>query len=378
MINLNQILSEINSSKDYEEKNQMLTLLVSTIKSKRFKPSKNDKSILSDFAFHEIREIISVVESMESYKEKSRIFRYADTFYFLIMAVHKSPAELSAEKIALTKELNSLMEKELYLEQKLENMFSQDIISVSDVNDLLERLSETKDEYEKGLFYAGLLHYRNDIPKFLESSKLNISGYMAKELARYIAEYADDEDKKHAMEALCDAAYYFIDDEIINLLYKVLELDENSLVYYAAVSLLKSKKDIPEKNIYSLANDLVYADRFYSALKAEGKETLFPSELAAEEYLAKSDLVQWLTYPSELGKVPDQIEYIGKTEVKKEVFHIFKFKSDSDNLGDDLKNKWLIGWSSVDGGTFSHFQEYEKFEKETTEKTVKNIKKKIL
>ena len=88
--------------------------------------------------------------------------------------------------------------------------------------------------------------------------------------------------------------------------------------------------------------------------------------------------MHWLTYPTELGKAPDEIEYLGKAEVKKEVFHIFRFKSDSNNLGDDLKGKWLIGWSSNDGGTFSEFDEYEKFKKETPEKTVKNIKKKIL
>ena len=43
MINLNQILAEISSSKDYDEKNQMLTMLLAAIKSKRFKPKKEEK-----------------------------------------------------------------------------------------------------------------------------------------------------------------------------------------------------------------------------------------------------------------------------------------------------------------------------------------------
>ena len=378
MIDLNQILSEINSSKDYDEKNQMLTLLVSSIKSRKFKPSKNEKAILSDFAFHEIKEIINAVKATESYKQKSLVFRYADTFYFLIMAIHKSPAELSQEKLELTKELSVLMENELYLEQSLEKMFSQEIVSVSDVNDLLARLSATKDEYEKGLFYAGLLHYRNAIPKLLESSKLNIAEYMAKEMARYIAEENKDEDMLHSLEALSDACIYFINEDIAAMLYKALELGKASVSYYAASSLIKAEKDLPRHTVVAIANDLVYAELFYHTLKSAGKEALFPAELATEEYLAKSNLVHWLTYPTELGKAPDEIEYIGKTEIKKEVFHIFKFKSGSDTLGDDLKNKWLIGWASDEGGTFSNFDEYEKFEKETPEKTVKYIKKKIL
>ena len=378
MINLNQILAEISSSKDYDEKNQMLTMLLAAIKSKRFKPKKEEKSVLSDFAVYEMKTVIDAVKATESYRAKSLMFRYADTFYFVIMAIHKSPAELSPEKIATMKQVGELMEKELYLEQKMDTSFSQDIISVADVDDLLKRLSETKDEYEKGLFYAGLLHYRDKIGNLLESSKLAIANYMAKEFERYISVYGSDEEIDHALEALCDACAYFMNDDITALLYKAMELGKNNINMFAARSLLCAGKEIPENVTKALAEDLIYADRFYHALKAVGKESLFPTELINEEYLAKSDLVQWLTYPTELGRAPDEIEYVGKTELKGEVYHIFKFRSDSDTLGDDLKNKWLIGWANDEGGTFSNFDEYEKFDKGTPEKTVKYIKKKLL
>lgn len=379
MIDLNQLIPEISSSNNYDEKNQMLALLLSYIKSKRYKPSKQEKIILSDFAFHEIQEIILAAGKANGYKEKSLMFRYGDTFYYLIMAIHKSPAELTPEKIALTKELASLMEQELYLEQKIESMFAQDIISSSDVNDLLEKLSKTKDEYEKGVFCQGLIHYRNECSKFLETSKLSISNYMKKELERYITEYnADDEDKTKAFEALCDACSYFINDDIATLLYKVFGLDNNGLSFFALLTLLRGERDIPEKTVAFLARDLVYAEGLYYALKGAGKEAAFPAELANDVYLAKSDLVHWLTFPTELGKAPDEIEYIGKAEIKKEKYYIFKYRSDSDNLNDGLKGKWLIGWANDEGGTFSNFDEYEKFEKDTSEKTVKYIRKKLL
>jgi hypothetical protein len=379
MIDLNQLLPEISSSDNYDEKNQMLALLLSYIKSKRYKPSKQEKILLSDFAFHEIREIIIAAKKTDSYKEKSLMFRYGDTFYYLIMAIHKSPAELTAEKIALTKELASLMEKELYLEQKMENMFAQEIISLSDVNDLLEKLSATKDEYEKGLFYAGLLHYRNEHSRLLETSKLAIADYMKKELARYIAEYdISNEDKTKSFEALCEACAYFMNDSILALLYRAIELGNNGISFFAVMTLLKTEKEIPEKTVAILANDLVYAEGLYTLLKFADKVSLFPTELINDVYLAKSDLVHWLTFPTELGKAPDEIEYVGKTKVKKEEYYIFKYKSDSDKLSDDLRGKWLIGWANDEGGTFSNFDEYEKFEKDTPEKTAKYIGKKIL
>ena len=115
----------------------------------------------------------------------------------------------------------------------------------------------------------------------------------------------------------------------------------------------------------------------YSLLKRYGLVALFPTELSTPEYLAKSNMVHWLIYPTELGKLPDRIEYIGKVK-KKEEYYIFRYTSDSDNLGEDLKGKWLIGWSSDEGGTFSNFDLYSDFEQKTVEKTLKNIKKKLL
>lgn len=105
--------------------------------------------------------------------------------------------------------------------------------------------------------------------------------------------------------------------------------------------------------------------------------TLFPKKYASPEYLAKSDMVHWLCYPTELGKAPDEIELFGTVEVKKQPYYVFKYKSDSDNLSDELKNRWLVGWSSDDGGTFSHFTPLDECEKKTPEKTLKYIKKSL-
>ena len=123
-----------------------------------------------------------------------------------------------------------------------------------------------------------------------------------------------------------------------------------------------------------------YACLTYHTLEQHGLASRFPAEYTTEEYLAKSDLVRWLTYPTELGKVPDEIVYIGKIKqfFKKEVFHVFKFRSDSDTLDDSQKNKWLIGWSSNEGGTFSNFDEFAPYEGLPTEKALKLIKKNII
>ena len=223
MLDFKKILPEISASNDYDEKTQILALIAAYIKARKSPPSKQEKAMLSAFALSEICETIKAAKKAKGYKEKSLIFRYGDTFYFLIMALHKSPAEISPEILAATKELNALMGQELYLEQTMEKMFAQEIISVTDVTDLLARLSKTTDEYEKGLFCAGLIHHRNEHSRLLESSKLAIADYMVSEMERHIAEYGDDIEKTNSFEALCEACFYFINDRIIELLYKTLE-----------------------------------------------------------------------------------------------------------------------------------------------------------
>ena len=49
-----------------------------------------------------------------------------------------------------------------------------------------------------------------------------------------------------------------------------------------------------------------------------------------------------------------------------------------DSIDDESKNKWLIGWSSEEGGTFSNFDSYAPFEKMPTKKALRLIKKKII
>ena len=135
---------------------------------------------------------------------------------------------------------------------------------------------------------------------------------------------------------------------------------------------------IADDPIAALADNLEFADLTYHALSRHGMADRFPAQYRDPGSLAKSNMVRWLTYPTELGKVPDAIEFIGQTKKKGEVFHIFRYRSDSDNLDDELKGQWLIGWSGSEGGTFSNFDPLVEFEKKTSEKTVRYIRRKLL
>ena len=110
------------------------------------------------------------------------------------------------------------------------------------------------------------------------------------------------------------------------VLMNLLCLRQNQISFYAVESLLFLGQEVPAWAVEELAHDLVRANLIYSTLENFGQTDLFPLELRNEVYLAKSDLVHWLTYPTELGQTPDEIEYIGRIKYlfKKDVYHVFQ------------------------------------------------------
>lgn len=189
-----------------------------------------------------------------------------------------------------------------------------------------------------------------------------------------------DKDALDSWEEAADAARYFPSEKIRQLLTETLESGHHGIEYYAAETLLDLGAEVPQECISALAADLEYAVMTRDMLNRYGKLSVFPQEYSAPEYLAKSDMVHWLVYPTELGKAPDEIEFVGTVRYvfRREEYYIFRFRSDSANLGDDVRGKWLLGWSAADGGTFSRFEPFEKYEKGSVKKTLANIKRHII
>ena len=369
------IIEDIKSLSTFSEKTSFLTVILNSFQDKKAKIIIEDKKELAAFAFEEISKLIELIPTLQTYKEKDEAFGYKDALLGIVMMCYSSPAEIDEMNLNNIKTLMALVDKESFVENAIDNIFKNNQNDKETVNQLLASVIPLKDEFQKGQIYQGLLHYQDGISKLPLDSKMLFADYISSELKRYLDTPLDDTIVNN-LEFACDVAKYFINDTIISLLNDILKLEQNNVSFYAVATLLNADQTVPSNVIESLANDIVYANMTYGILKQYGLQSLFPAELSNSEYLAKSDLVHWLTYPTELGKKPDQIEYLGKVK-KKEEYYIFRYMSDSDNLEDDRKNQWLIGWSNDEGGTFSDFDLYSVFEKKTIEKTLKNIKKRL-
>ena len=362
----------------YAEKRQFLQYLAQMAERAKHQFSADDKTALLSYAYEEAERMLRAIPKADSYKEKDLIFECEDFLMGLVMHLSGSPSNIQEDKLIKLKALAELVDKERYIERALDSVFSQDAISEIDINRLLYWVRSCTDEYQKSKLFLGLAHYSQNISKFNSGAKQIMTDYLVSELCRLMK--LDTADTWNALELLADICKHFGDARVVAALTDLLQLGRHHINFYAVDSLFALGTDVSQTVIHALAQDLEYANLTYGVLQRYGKTELFPVNCTTEEYLAKSDLVHWLTFPTELGKVPDEIVYIGRIKqlFKKAVFHVFKYRSDSDTLDENLKNKWLIGWSSEDGGTFSNFDEYALFEKTTIDATLKNIKKKLI
>ena len=376
MAQFSEILNHIKETESYDQKARMLSVIVKFIETKKGKIPQDDKAELVGFAFAEIKKILFAIPEAENYRQKDEMFSYEDNLMGIVMLCHASAAQIPEENLNDIETLVELVNKERFIESVIDDIFEKGNNAKENVERLFCALIPLKDEYQKAQLYNGLLHYQHLIASLPVDSKKLFADYINAQLKFYLNTELTEE-MLNTLEIVSDVAQHFATPEILASLQSLLKIDKSNIRFYAIRSLLAAKQEFPEEIILFLANDIVYADMTYAILKMHGKTNLFPSDLANDEYLAKSDLVHWLTYPTELGKVPDKIEYLGKVK-KKGIYHIFRYTSDSDNLGEDLQGQWLIGWSNNAGGTFSNFDLYSNFEQKTIEKTLKVIKRKLL
>ncbi len=376
MATFTSMLQTMKQISNYSEKTQFTTYILRNLESKRVRLTSEDKAELSAMAFVEIAAVADVIPTLNTYRKKDTVFEYADQLFGIVTYCFASPADLPADKLDQLKSFRLLMDKERFVENEVDHVFGDGHHSKYEMEHLVEVLAPVKDEYQRGLLYSGMLHYKDKLADIPEDAKAILTAYMAGEIKRCLGGEPDRE-MINSLEVACDVCGYLLNDELITLLYEVLKLGHANINYYAVNTLLKAGKRIPDETVASLAADLEYASMTYVLLEQYGQADRFPSECATEEYLAKSTMIRWLVYPTELGQLPDEIEYLGKVK-KKEIYHIFRFKSHSDNLEDARKGVWLIGWASEEGGTFSEFDLYADFEQKTVEKTLKYIKRKLL
>ena len=377
MYKFNEMITQMQSV-GYAEKRQFLQYLAQMAERARHQFSAEDKAALLNYAYEEAESMLRAIPEAGSYKEKDLIFECEDFLMGIVMHLTGSAANIPEDKLIKLRALAELVNRERIIETTLDEIFAQPSVSETDINRLLYWVRTSTDEYQRSKLFLGLAHYSQSLSKLNDGAKQTLTEHILSELNRLMQ--LNNGDAWNTLELLADVSKHFPDGRGVAALTQLVQLGRNHINFYAVDSLYTLGAEVSRTVIEDLARDLEYANLTYGMLQRHGKADLFPAECVTEEYLAKSDLVHWLTFPTELGKAPDEIVYLGRIKqlFKKEAFHVFKFRSDSDTLEEGQKNKWLIGWSSNEGGTFSNFDEFAPYQQEPIEKALKLIKKRII
>lgn len=379
MSEIKELFDGLKNSNDVEETTKLLTVLLTAFSRGSAKPSVEDLTAIDSFVKEELERLIKVIPDTSDPEKADALFDYADKLMGLFTFVNSQNFDVSESEFNIVKTVVGMIENRRVLENAIDRAFRSGSPDDSAVSEIMDIVNSFDDEYQRGKLFVGLLYHKDKLGGLSAKSKSALARHTTDEMERLL-KVGDDmtEHQINVLEVAADVCKYYADDDVVNALRKTLATKRPNLLYYAVESLLYCGSTIEKDAAEELARDPEYAALAYDMLSRYGKRNLFPTEYASAEYLAKSDMIHWLVYPTELGKEPNAIELLGVVKVKGAMYYVFKFKSDSDNLGDDLKNKWLIGWSSDRGGTFSNFDPLENFECKTAEKTLKLIKKRLL
>jgi hypothetical protein len=108
---------------------------------------------------------------------------------------------------------------------------------------------------------------------------------------------------------------------------------------------LEKGEEIKKEDIFEYAKDNKTREMTYHLLSENNKTELFPKEYLTIESASESSLVNWLEFPTELNKTPDDIKHIEKVKMEYEgnnvFYHVFKYMTNEPHWA--AKDGWMLG-----------------------------------
>ena len=202
---------------------------------------------------------------------------------------------------------------------------------------------ELFDENDKKIMCNASIRKLNCIIDYFEKTEdINISVYNDLELIIDLAIYLKSSEINTLIEKLSNYELNF-ECKLFILKYKIIN---NMKINNNVITELLSNKD----KINKLVNVLERIDAL----------NLLPIDDIKQDEIARAEMINWLEYPTELGKKPDSIELLGKFDYNGYDCYEYKFKSNDFRIKDYMlgvvggyeKNKIT---TNDTGWTFSKF-----------------------
>lgn len=127
------------------------------------------------------------------------------------------------------------------------------------------------------------------------------------------------------------------------------ESAQNHKLRFERIKLLQEKleqgEEIKKEEVFEYAKNNKTRELTYQILSEHNKTELFPKEYVTIESGAESKLVNWLEFPTELDKAPDDIKHLEKVKIEFDgnnvFYHVFKYMTIKPHWA--AENGWMLG-----------------------------------
>lgn len=244
---------------------------------------------------------------------------------------------------------------------------------------LIHTLTTVYDMVDNGIANCMALIIINNDPefKYIDEESKNIIKTATKRKLNDILEYLKKKDINplvyEDLEVIVDLACYLNDKEISKLIDEIdnINYNENADIFIIKYKIINNMK-ILENKLNILKNDMKRLVLLYSIMEKLGVNNIYLKDIE-EENIANSDMIRWLSYPTELGSVPDKIELLGEFIYNNFKYYAYKFSKEGFSISGDLLG--VSGGYPIDkvssittGHTFSKFEKVsDNWEKQSKE-----------
>jgi hypothetical protein len=104
---------------------------------------------------------------------------------------------------------------------------------------------------------------------------------------------------------------------------------------------------VPGDVLTAVAANATARNKLFDGMQRIGRSKQFPSRYFSHEAFAESQMVDWLTYPTELGRTPDELELMETFDLEdgEERYYLFRFRSGHPDWAD-------YGWMAALAGPY--------------------------
>lgn len=244
---------------------------------------------------------------------------------------------------------------------------------------LVNTLTTVYEHVDNGIANCVSLIIINNDPKFnyfdddMKDRIINATKRKLKDILNYLKKQNINSLVYEDLEVIVDMSCYLNDKEISNIIDQIDHLgkNENADIFIMKYKVINNMK-ISDKKLKMLKQDSERLWLLYNIMEKLNINNIYLNDVS-QESIAKSNMIKWLKYPTELGGNPDKIELLGEFIYNNTKCFAYKFSKNNFKISGDLLGVSggfpLDKISSITSGyTFSKFENVsDDWEKQSNE-----------